>query len=383
MELLFLFCCLIIFGIGAGLYKVIKAIFEPLTKHFSHKDTYSASQEYGEETVISEEETSDKPEPLKVELKNPQFDTSRIVEYKGEEIKAFEFRPRNFKEFISQNFAKEQARTIIKKVARNIRGHLFLSARQGMGKTTFIQLLANELKAKLIIRVGKQLDNPDELINVINEINTSQEKNIIFFIDEIDSMDKKIVKMLNPIIEQFEVSGKKIKPFIFAGASISKDILIKNNPDTLDRIGHHIHFTNYSADNIKTILTQYKIQLYSDDNVSKEILDIISKSCKFCPRIAISLLEDFVVEQDIKKVLKNRRIVKKGLTEIDIKILIVLSKAIRPMGENAVALRAGLNQAQYRQEFEPYLYEMGYINRTPSRVISEKGKEFLKELNNG
>ncbi len=332
-------------------------------------------------STVTDKETpvENKEETLKVEIKDSSIDVSRIQEYKGETIKQFEFRPRNFKEFIAQEQAKEQARTIIKKVKRGIKGHLFLSARQGMGKTTFVKLLANELNAKLITRVGKQIE-PDELVNIINEINTSKEKNVIFFIDEIDSMDRKIVKMLNPIIEQFEISGKKIKPFIFAGASISKDILLKNNPDTLDRIGHHIHFTNYPDTDIMKILKQYKIQLYPDDKVSDEILDIIAKSCKYCPRIAISLLEDFVVEQDIKKILKNRRIVKDGLTEIDMKILQVLNQAKRPMGCNAVALRSGTTQSQYTQEFEPFLYEFGYIERTPSRSISDKGRKLLEEL---
>ena len=80
------------------------------------------------------------------------------------------------------------------------------------------------------------------------------------------------------------------------------------------------------------------------------------------------------------KILRNRKIIKDGLTDIDIKILATLADAIRPMGSNAVALRAGLNERQYTFEFEPYLYEMGYINRTPSRVISEKGKLTLREL---
>lgn len=328
----------------------------------------------------SEEVIPESEEAQSITLKSPSFDVSKIKEYTGEGIKQFEFRPQKWEQFVSQDKAKEQAQTIIKKIARGIRGHLFLSARQGMGKTAFIQLLAKEIKAKLIIRVGKQLDDPEELVNVINEINTSEKENVIFFLDEMDSMDKKTIKMLNPIIEQFEVAGKQIKPFIFAGASISKDILIKNNPDTLDRIPHHIHFTSYSSKDIKTILTQYKNQLYFNDKVSEEVLILLSNSCKFCPRIAISLLEDFIVELDIQKVLKNRSIVKNGITEIDIKILEVLNEATRPMGANAVALRAGLTQRQYTQEFEPFLYEFKYIDRSPSRTISKKGKELLKEV---
>ena len=320
------------------------------------------------------------PGALNVVIKDNQIDTTRILPYKGKDTQLYEFRPRNFTEFISQEHAKEQAKTIIKKVGRGMKGHLFLSARQGMGKTTFIKLLANELHAKIIDRVGRQLSDPDEIINVINEINTSKEDNVIFFLDETDSCDKKSIKMLNSIIESFEISGKKIKPFIFAGASINKDVLIKNNPDFLDRIGNQIIFSPYSADNVLTILKQYQKRLYPLDAISDNIFTIIATSCKYCPRIAISLLEDYIVEKNMTKVLKNRKIIKDGLTDIDIKILATLADAIRPMGSNAVALRAGLNERQYVYEFEPYLYEMGYINRTPSRVISEKGKQTLKEL---
>lgn len=319
-------------------------------------------------------------EPQEMILKEQQFNTDNIEEYQGEETKNFEFRPRTFHEFVSQEQAKEQAKTIIKKVKRGIKGHLFLSARQGTGKTTFVQLLSNELNARLITRVGKQLNDPDALVNVINEINTCPEEHVIFFLDECDSMDKKLIKLLNPIIEEFKISGKRIKPFIFACASINKDVWIKNNPDTLDRISHAIQFENYSEKDIKIIIKQYKNQLYPLDKISEETLQIIAKSCKYCPRIGISLLEDFIVEQNIEKVLKSRRIIKQGLTVTDIKILKVLNQSKRAMGVNAVALRSGLTQKQYTMEFESYLYEQGYINRTPSREISDKGRQLLEEI---
>jgi len=333
-----------------------------------------------EECKALETEQEEQDETMKVEIINSKFDVSKIKEYKGEGLKKFEFRPTNFSEFISQEQAKLQAKTIIKKVARGMKGHLFLSARQGMGKTTFIGLLANELKAKLITRVGKMMDEPEEIINVINEINTSKEKNVIFFIDEIEGVDKKTIKLLNPIIEQFEIAGKKIKPFIFAGATIVKDIIQKNNPDFLDRIGHHLFFTDYNNNDITKILKQYTKQLYANDNVSEKILEIIGNSCKFCPRIAISLLDDFIVEQDINKVLTNRRIYKGGLTEIDIKVLSVLNKATRAMGANALSQKVGISQNQYLLEFEPFLSAYGFVDRTPSRVLGEEGKKFLEEI---
>lgn len=318
--------------------------------------------------------------PLEVKLKGDSVNAEQIIEYKGEGLRKFEFRPRNFKEFIGQEEAKDQSRTIIKKIKKGMKGHFYISARQGMGKTAFTSLLANELNAKLINRIGRQLSETEALIEVVNEINTSEENVVMFYLDECDSMDTKMVKMLNPIIEQFELSGKKIKPFIFACTSINKDIWIKNNPDTLDRIGHHIQFHSYSDKDLINIIRQYKEQLYPEDKVTDEVYNILANSCKYCPRIGLSLLEDYVVEQDIEKVLKNRRIVKDGLTEVDVFVLETLEKAPRAMGANAVALKIGIPQNQYVMEFEPFLFEYGYINRVPSRILTQKGKKFLEEI---
>jgi len=380
MELLFLFFMFIVFGLSAGLYKFGRWVLSPLINRFSVKDSYSKTEEYGEETILSEEETPDKStKPLKVEIKNAQLDTSRIIEYKGEEIRAFEFRPQTWEQFIGQAEGKNRAKTIMKKAKRGIRCHFLVDGIKGHGKTTFVELLAKSLNAKLIGRVGKQIDE-DSLLDVINEINTSTEKYVIFFLDEIETTDWKVIKILNPIIEQFKVSNKKIKPFIFVGATINKHILIKNNPDTLDRIPTHIKFARYTSEDIEKIIKQYKEQLYPDEKVSDEVINIISKNTKFNPRTSIAILEDFIVEQDIKKVLKNYKIIKGGLNKIDIDILKALNQSTRATGANALAMRVKLSQKEYITEFEPFLVEYGYINRVPSRVITPKGKELLEGL---
>jgi len=334
-------------------------------------------------TTVTDEEQSEQQEgdkPLKVEVKDPRFDSSKIKEYQKETVNTYNWKPETFEQFIGQEEAKARAKTIMKKAKKNIKAHFILSAIQGHGKTTFVQLVAKHLGAKLISRVGKQIDE-DEVVDIVNEINNSKEKYVIFFCDEIDTTDWKVIKILNPIIEEFRINEKSIKPFIFASATINKHILVKNNPDTLDRIPHHIQFSRYNAEEIGRILTQYKNHLYYQEEVSDEVIKTISKNCKFNPRTSLALLEDFIVEKDIEKVLKNNRIVKNGLTDIDVKILKILNKSKRPMGANAVALRAGLTQYQYVREYEPFLYEFGYINRIPSRVISEKGKKLLEELN--
>lgn len=388
LELFLLLVLSVIGGIIYLLFKLLRAFFEQLgiaiyNNTHDLSDNYSHSEINGEpiiETEIDDEVVdNENDEVLKVEVQNPKFDTSKIIEYKGEGIKKFEFRPQTWKQFIGQEKAKARAKTIKKKALKGIRCHFLVDGIQGHGKTTYVELFAKDLGAKLIQRVGKQVE-PEDLLNVINEINTCKEEHVIFFIDEIDTMDWKTIKILNPIIEQFKINGKQIKPFIFVGATINKHILKNNNPDTLDRIPHHIKFVRYSSEEIATILNQYKTQLYPNENIKENIISIISKNSKFNPRTSIALMEDYIVNQNINKILEDNRVVKDGLTDIDIKILNALNTATRAMGANALGQRCGLSQKEYVTEFEPFLVEYDYINRVPSRVITDKGKQLLKEL---
>ena len=73
-----------------------------------------------------------------------------------------------------------------------------------------------------------------------------------------------MIKMFNGIVESFQISGKAIKPFLFACATINKNILVKNNPDFLDRLQHHINFTRYSVDELTAIITQVYRRLYGE-----------------------------------------------------------------------------------------------------------------------
>jgi len=288
----------------------------------------------------------------------------------------YEFRPKTFNEFIGQEEAKQRAETIVKKVNRNMKAHLFVNGIKGHGKTTFIEILANNLQAKMISYIGRQVDE-NVLANVVADINATVEKNVVFFIDEIDTMDAKVIKVLNPIIEKFELNGNPIKPFIFAGATINKHELVKNNPDTLDRIPHHLTFVKYNKEDIGKIIIQYASRLYPYEQIKENIIETISGNCKYNPRTAISLLEDFIVEQNIDKVLKNNHILAEGLTKTDVKIIKLLNSSTRAMGANVVAIKSGLSPDEYITEYEPFLVEYNYVNRVPSRVIGDNGKTFL------
>ena len=345
----------------------------------------SQTQSQTSEIIVSSVTNKDAKESIienpsvNVNIQDKQVDVSRIISYTGERIRKFEFRPQTWTEFISQDEAKRQAQTIIKKVQRGIRGHFILGGLKGCGKTTFVELFAKCLGAKLIEYVGRQI-NEDNIPDIINEINQSKEKYVVLFIDEIDTADWHVLKIFNPIIEQFKINEKIIKPFIFASATISRHLLVKNNPDLLDRISHNISFVRYTTEDLIIILNQYKLQLYPEDNVSNDMINIIANSCKFTPRIAISLLEDYIVEQNMKKVLENRHIIIEGLDMFDIKVLEKLAVSQRAVGSNSLALQIGVGEQQYLREIEPYLLEFGYIQRVPSRIITSKGQDILRQI---
>lgn len=307
------------------------------------------------------------------------LDISKIQEYSGYNIKHFEFRPQTFEQFIGQEEAKERAKTIIKKARQGIKAHLILKGLPGAGKTTYIEIIAKELGARLIKRIGKQVIEED-IVNIINEINNAKEDYIMLFIDELDTIDEKILKIFNPMIESFEIVGKHIRPFIFAGATINKHKLLKTNPDTLDRIEHHISFSRYNISEMIKIITQYREQLYINSVIDEKIILKIAENSKFNPRISISLLEDYIVEKDITKILHNHKIIKEGLTETDVKILQVLRESKKAKGANALAMASKLSEKEYTIEYEPYLYEENFIDRVPQRIITEKGIEFLESL---
>jgi Holliday junction resolvasome RuvABC ATP-dependent DNA helicase subunit len=316
---------------------------------------------------------------MEVVLKAGQFDVNKIIPYENNDTKKFEFRPQTWEQFVGQKEAKERAKTLIKKHQSDLKSHFLVDGIKGHGKTTFVELFAKSIDAHIIKRIGKQI-NVDNLVEIINEINICENNNVVFFIDEMDTCDWQVVKVLNPIIESFEIAGKKIKPFIFAGATINKHKLIDKNPDTLDRIPTHIKFQRYDKNEIHQIIKQYIIQLYSKHEINDDIINQISKNCKFNPRTSVALLEEYIVEQNIDKVLKNCNIIIEGLTNIDIHLLKILNESSKAIGCNALAQKCGLSQNEYIREFEPYLVEYDYINRIPSRQITEKGKELLQQL---
>jgi Holliday junction DNA helicase RuvB len=312
-------------------------------------------------------------------LKQPTFDTSKIKTY-DHKIKPFIYRPQNLNEYIGQQKAKDEILTFIK-IAQQLRpAHILVNGWAGCGKTSLIYILSNLLNAKMLYRIPENISDPELLINLLNEINESKEEFVILFLDEIHQIRPKIAEKFYSIMEDFKIDDKKIKPFILAGATTDKDILVKKISPFVDRFQTQITLDKYSPEELFIIINNYKNQLYSTINLPKEDLEIISKNAKRTPRIAISLLLKDLVEKDIDKVLDQSDIIIDGLTGKDIKIMEVLELNKKPMGAEALAQRVNIPVSDYLTIYEPFLVSEGYILRTPRRTIGIEGQKLLSQL---
>ena len=319
--------------------------------------------------------------PLEVVIKEAGLDTSKLLDYVGEEKKVFNFRPQNFDEFVGQDDNKDRIKMAIKRIDMGMKVHFFFDALPGRGKTTMARIINNMIDGEFIERIGKQI-TPESLIDIMNHFNKSSKKYCILFIDEIDTLTHATCKVLNPLLEDFAIAGKKVKPFIFIGATIDKNELVKRgNGDMLDRISDHIYFENYNSNNIEKILLQYHKQIYSHHNITAEDITVIAQNCKESPRLSITMLEYYLAANDVQKVLGYFKIIQDGLTKIDISILQALKNRYpKTLGASALSQKAGINQKDYIEIYESYLVEKGYIDRLPMRKISDKGIELLNKL---
>jgi Holliday junction DNA helicase RuvB len=320
-------------------------------------------------------------ERIHVIIDQPMLDGARIVSTSAPAIKKFIYRPQTLREYIGQENAKALIALNIRKIEQIKPVHFLISGSKGHGKTTLAYIIKNLLNAKMIERIAKQIVNNDDLIDLVNQINQSTEKNVILFIDEVHSLDQSLCEIFYPLMEDFKLAGRPVKPFILIGATTEKHILVKNNAPFIDRFQVQVELQHYRPEDIKEILVQYKNQLYKEYPISDEFVDMISRNSKRTPRIAISLLEDGIIEPDVNHVLKCHRIVYEGLTETDVTILRILAQNEKPLGAKALSQMIGLSEKDYCENYESYLVEQELILRTArGRMIASKGKEIYQTI---
>lgn len=289
----------------------------------------------------------------------------------------FMYRPETFEEYISQDKAKDKAKLTIELINKGFPRHFLLMGNAGHGKTTLAGIIARALGFNFCVYVGSNFD-----IDTMNDfLVKNQDSKIpnLLFIDEMAEMKKEVLTYMLPIIEDFKLGDINLRKFILIGATTDTWILSKRCQPFLDRIHCKIYLEEYNSEDIKKLLKQYNDQIHKV-NVKEEDYDIISHNVRYTPRLAISLFDYFIACGDLNKVLTMNRIIKDGLTDIDVKILNHLKDTNgKAIGEEALSIIGNMTRQEYKELIEPYLLRQGLLSRTArGRILTNKGLLFLQ-----
>lgn len=305
-------------------------------------------------------------------------------------------RPKNFLEYIGQEKVKNNLQISIKAAAKRKEPieHVLLYGPPGLGKTTLAHVIAKESGVNLRITSGPAIEKGGDLAAILTNIT----ENDILFIDEIHRLNKSIEEILYPAMEDYAldiIMGKgpsarvlrlDLPRFTIIGATTKISSL---SAPLRDRFGLIHHLNYYENSDIQRIIKRSAnlLGVDIDEDSSLEI----AKRARRTPRIANRLLKrvrDYCQVEDKEKIDKDYcqksfdmlEIDKLGLDWIDRKILevIVTKFGGGPVGLNTLSAATGEEMSTIEDVYEPYLMQLGFIERSPrGRVVTKEGYKHL------
>ena len=301
-------------------------------------------------------------------------------------------RPEKIDDYIGQKTVKENMKVFMEaaKQRKEPLDHVLLYGPPGLGKTTLSNIIANEMGAKIKITSGPAIERPGDMAAILNGLDEGD----ILFVDEIHRLNRMIEEILYPAMEDFAldiVIGKgagarsvrlELPKFTLIGATTRIGLL---TAPLRDRFGVIQRLEPYTPEDLKKIVTR-----------SAEVLDIeiddegaleIAGRSRGTPRIANRLLKrvrDFAqvkyegkITGDVAKdALDMLDVDKKGLDLTDRKMLLAMIEKFGggPVGVDTLAVYIGEEAETIEDVYEPYLIQLGYIQRTPrGRIVTKSG----------
>ena len=305
-------------------------------------------------------------------------------------------RPKSLDEFIGQAEARSNLRVFIESARqrKDAMDHTLFFGPPGLGKTTLAQIISRELGVNFKTSSGPVLAKAGDLAAIL----TNLEANDVLFIDEIHRLNPVVEEILYPALEDFEldlVIGEgpaartvriELQPFTLVGATTRLGLL---TTPLRDRFGIPIRLQYYSDEELYEIvkLNTKKLGIVADESGAKEI----ARRARGTPRIAGRLLRrvvDFVlVEGDgvlNKKIadhaLTRLGVDKLGLDGADRKYLRLIAEQYSggPVGIETICAAISESRDALEEVIEPYLLQMGLIQRTPrGRMLAKNGWRHL------
>jgi len=315
---------------------------------------------------------------------------------KEDEVLDSALRPKKWSDYIGQEKIKKNIQIILTAAKKRSQSpdHLLFYGGSGLGKTTLAQLIALEMQKEIRITSGPAVERAGDLAAILTNLNEGD----VLFLDEIHRISKTIEEYLYPAMEDYKLNlilGKgpmartmelKLPKFTLIGATTRPALL---SAPLRNRFGAIFQLNFYSNEDIEKIIKRSAELLKI--GIEPDAIKIISKRSRFTPRVANRLLKrvrDFaevknngkITKQIAEQALNDLEIDHLGLETGDKKILFALIEKFNggPVGLQTLAAACMEEEDTILDIYEPYLMQMGFLERTPrGRIAGRLAYEHL------